>query len=107
MVFSSTAFLFAFLPFVLILVYPLRRAWQNAALLVLFILFYVWGAGADVRFIFTVALVAWRPGTRFPRATSKTPNSIMSDIAETMRLSYWKSWWSITTMSASSSKPAA
>jgi len=59
MVFSSTAFLFAFLPFVLIVVYPLRRAWQNAALLALSILFYVWGAGADVRFIFTVALVSW------------------------------------------------
>ena len=46
MVFSPTRFLFAFLPFAVIVAYPLRRAWQNAALLVFSIFFYVWGAGA-------------------------------------------------------------
>jgi hypothetical protein len=46
MVFRPTAFLLAFMPFVLIFVYHLRRAWQNAALLVFSIFFYSWGAGA-------------------------------------------------------------
>ena len=45
-VFSPTRFPFAFLPFAVIVAYPLRRAWQNAALLVFSIFFYVWGAGA-------------------------------------------------------------
>jgi len=58
-VFSSTAFLFVFLPLVLLLVYPLPRAWQNPALLVASVAFYIWGAGDDVVVIASVALVSW------------------------------------------------
>ncbi len=59
MVFSSTTFLFVFLPIVLLVVYPLRRAWQNVALLVLSVGFYLWGAGSDIVYITFVSLASW------------------------------------------------
>lgn len=59
MVFSSTTFLFLFLPVVLLVVYPLRRPWQNVALLVLSVVFYLWGAGSDIAYITFVSLASW------------------------------------------------
>ncbi|MEZ5184659.1 MAG: MBOAT family O-acyltransferase [Candidatus Nanopelagicales bacterium] len=59
MVFSSTTFLFVFLPIVLLVVYPLRRVWQNVALLVLSVAFYLWGAGSDIVYITFVSLASW------------------------------------------------
>ena len=71
MVFSSTIFLFAFLPFVLLAVFPLRRAWQNAALLGLSVVFYIWGAGGDVVFILFVASISWGMAMVIPRLTGR------------------------------------
>lgn len=59
MVFSSTTFLFVFLPVMLLLAYPLRRSAQNVVLLVLSIGFYLWGAGTDIAFITVVAFSSW------------------------------------------------
>jgi alginate O-acetyltransferase complex protein AlgI len=58
-VFSAPIFLFGFLPLVLLLVAPLRRAQQNLALLVASIVFYLWGAGSAVATIAYVTVASW------------------------------------------------
>lgn len=59
MVFSSAAFLFAFLPAVLLLAYPLPRRAQNYALLLASVLFYIWGAGSYIWVIGSVSVGSW------------------------------------------------
>lgn len=59
MVFSSVTFLFLFLPVVLLFIFPLSRGWQNTALLGISFLFYLWGAGWQIVWIFSVALVSY------------------------------------------------
>lgn len=59
MLFSSTTFLFAFLPLTLLLVFPLPRAWQNSALLALSVCFYLWGTGWQIIWILVVAIFSW------------------------------------------------
>lgn len=62
MVFSSAAFLFGFLPLVLLFVYPLPRRIQNYGLLLFSIIFYLWGAGSYIWVISSVAVVSWALG---------------------------------------------
>lgn len=59
MVFSSSAFLFLFLPIVLLVVYPAPRSVQNWLLLGFSAFFYLWGAGSDIIFILFVAFASW------------------------------------------------
>lgn len=59
MVFSSSVFLFLFLPLMLLVVYPLPRVLQNPVLLVVSFGFYLWGAGSDIVFITFVAFASW------------------------------------------------
>ena len=59
MVFSSVTFLFLFLPVVLLFIFPLSRGWQNTALLGISFLFYLWGAGWQIVWIFSVAMVSY------------------------------------------------
>ena len=59
MVFSSTAFLFVFLPVMLLVVYPARRPVQNVLLLIFSVVFYLWGSGSDIVYITFVSLSSW------------------------------------------------
>lgn len=59
MVFSSVTFLFLVLPVVLLFIFPLSRGLQNTALLGISFLFYLWGAGWQIVWIFSVALVSY------------------------------------------------
>ncbi|MCL4114222.1 UNVERIFIED_CONTAM: hypothetical protein GTU68_065103 [Idotea baltica] len=57
MVFSSTVFLFVFLPFVLIVNFLLKQAYRNFFLLLASLVFYAWGEGILVLLmLFSIAL---------------------------------------------------
>lgn len=63
MVFSSTTFLFVFLPVTFLGLVALRsRRWQNSWLLAMSILFYVWGGGGATLVIAYVTLVSFIGG---------------------------------------------
>ncbi len=63
MVFSSPTFLFAFLPLTLLgLALVRRRGFQNAWLLGMSALFYIWGAGAAVLVLAGVTAVSFAAG---------------------------------------------
>jgi hypothetical protein len=67
-VFSSTAFLFLFLPAVLVVYFALPRRFRNLALIAAGFIFYAWGAG---NFVFVVALSTladWALGLGVQRA---------------------------------------
>lgn len=59
MVFSSPAFLFAFLPIVLALIALLPWRWQNWMLLGASVVFYVWGAGGNIATIVYISLAGF------------------------------------------------
>lgn len=59
MIFNSTAFLFVFLPLVLIVAFPLPRRAQNLFLLTASVVFYIWGAGWQVVWIAGVAVASY------------------------------------------------
>ena len=58
MVFSSTTFLFAFLPLLLLAYFPIRKMWwRNGVLLVFSLIFYAWGEPIWVLGMLAVTLV--------------------------------------------------
>jgi alginate O-acetyltransferase complex protein AlgI len=59
MVFSSPTFLFVFLPLTLLGYLAVPARWRNGWLLLASILFYVWGAGAELGIMLFVALVSF------------------------------------------------
>jgi alginate O-acetyltransferase complex protein AlgI len=94
MVFSSTAFLFVFLPAVLVLVYPLARAPQNAALLAFSLVFYVWGAGTGLWAIALVALVSWAGALVLARCSGRWSgvafaSVVLAVVGPLVMLKYW------------------
>lgn len=62
MVFSSSIFLFGFLPIVLAVYYLLNDKWKNAWLLITSIFFYFWGEGVNVLIIIASILINYFMG---------------------------------------------
>ncbi|MEW6517693.1 MAG: MBOAT family protein [candidate division FCPU426 bacterium] len=72
MVFSSVTFLFYFLPLILLLYFGFRPVrWKNTVLLVMSLLFYMWGAG-EVVLVFMASIAGnWMFGLLINRADRK------------------------------------
>jgi alginate O-acetyltransferase complex protein AlgI len=67
MVFSSPTFLFLFLPLTLLTYLAMPARWRNSHLLLASVIFYVWGAGAQVFVLLYVSLVSYA-GVRMLRS---------------------------------------
>ena len=67
MVFSSTTFLFVFLPLVLAAYYVVPERWSNAVLIAASLAFYTWGAGWFVAVLVATTTVDFRIAQRIHR----------------------------------------
>ena len=81
MVFSSTLFLFVFLPVVLLLYYLVKPCFQNGILLLASLLFYAYG---EPKFIFVMLLCAELPA-RTDHRPRKAPDTALASLLDGRR----------------------
>lgn len=91
MLFSSTTFLFAFLPIVLITYYIVPRITRNLVLFIFSLVFYAWGEPVYIVLMIASTIVAYITGLLADKQRKNAKNTLRSSHDRSGCVEHWAS----------------